>query len=300
MSLELMQARMNAIGGATNDDRINDGKLKSLRSAMRNSYQAEWIQYKDNTCRCLINPVKLSTDYDQKEISIEFKDNMAVGQYFYWTRTDTWWIVLNQRLTEEAYFRGEIRKCNYEIQAEVNTYRIALRGPVETALVWNQKHQIQFNDMNYSLMFYITKNAETDAFFTRHRIVKFDGHNWKVAATDRYSQENIIEVYLEEAHDNEMQDAQEIPEIEKIDVTTTYIDGNQIVSPYDTDVKYRIINKTTAGTWKTKSSKVKITSSDEDSCMVDVITGRSGSFTLQYILDNDEVAASLDVVIKSL
>ena len=299
MSLELMKARMNAIGGPTNDDRIVKGKLQSLRSAKKNSYQAEWITFKDEKWRCLINPIKLSTDYDQKEISIEFESGMKPGEVFYWDRTQTYWMVIDRRYTEEAYFRGEIRRCDYEIQAKENKYHIWLRGPVETDLVWRQKHSIEYNEMNYSLMFYVIKNEETNEFFKRHQILKFDNHNWRVAAVDRYTQPDIIEVYLEEYFDNEMQDAQTATEIIEPDTTVPYIDGPLQVYPYDTDLSYSIQNTDMSGTWSVSNGKAKITAAAQTTCSIDIVTGRSGDFVIKYS-DGDNVIAELPIVIKSL
>lgn len=299
MSLELMKARMNAIGGPTNDDRIVKGKLQSLRSAKKNSYQAEWITFKDEKWRCLINPIKLSTDYDQKEISIEFESGMKPGEVFYWDRTQTYWMVIDRRYTEEAYFRGEIRRCDYEIPVGENKYHIWLRGPVETDLIWKQKHSIEYNEMNYSLMFYVIKNEETNEFFKRHQIVKFDNHNWRVAAIDRYTQPDIIEVYLEEYFDNEMQDAQTETEIIEPDTTVPYIDGPLQVYPYDTDLSYSIQNTDMTGTWSVSNGKAKITAAAQTTCFIDIVTGRSGDFVIKYS-DGDNVIAELPIVIKSL
>lgn len=290
---------MNAIGGPTNDDRIVKGKLQSLRSAKKNSYQAEWITFNDEKWRCLINPIKLSTEYDQKEISIEFESGMKPGEVFYWDRTQTYWMVIDRRYTEEAYFRGEIRRCDYEIQVKENTYHIWLRGPVETDLIWKQKHSIEYNEMNYSLMFYVVKNEETNEFFKRHQIVKFDNHNWRVAAVDRYTQPDIIEVYLEEYFDNEMQDAQTATEIIEPDTTVPYIDGQLQVYPYDTNLSYSIQNTDIVGTWSVSNSKAKITAAAQTICSIDIITSRSGDFVIKYS-DGDNVIAELPIVIKSL
>lgn len=300
MSLELMRARMNAIGGSTSDGRINDGKLKSLRSAKRNSYQGEWITFKKVVHRCLINPVKMSSDYDQKEISIEFCAGLKPGDTFYWNRTNTHWMVLNQRLTEEAYFRGEIRQCDYEIETDKGKYWVWMRGPIEQSLNWRIKHNLNYNTLNYSLLMYVPRNEDTDAFFKRHQIVKFDNHNWRVAATDRYSQEGIIEVYLEEHNDNEMEDAMIIPEVKPIDTSKPCIIGEQIVHPYDTNLEYKV-KGLNGGSWRTSATtkKVKITQSDEASCSVDIITGRSGEFTLQYIIGEGDIAEVLaEILVK--
>lgn len=293
--LESMQKRMAFDGGATSDGRIVRGKYLSFKSALEDSYQAEWIVLNDRRQRCLINPDKLTEEYDQKEISIDFESGMKVGDIFYWERTNSYWMVYLQRLEEEAYFRAQIRQCNYQI----NNWWVYLRGPIETALVWNQKHSIEFNDMNYTVLLYVPKSEETQAFFKRFQIVKFDGHNWRVAAVDRYSQEGIIEVYLEEYFDNEMEDNMVKPEIKEPDKTVPYIDGLSSVEPYATNVTYKIMNCSLQGKFVVSSKKVKVIRQTETEIVLEIITGKSGSFVLEYYAE-DEKIADLTVAIQSL
>lgn len=295
--LDRMKKRMEYDGGYTSDNRNVKGKWLSFRSALGNSYQAEDITFNEQKCRCLINPDKLKENYDQKEISIDFKYGMKNGSTFYWDRTGTHWLVFLQDYNEEAYFRASIRRCDYEIDVNNHKYWIYLRGPVETALVWRQKHQIEFNELNYSILMYIEKNDETNEFFNRFKVLKFDGHNWRVAAVDRYSQDGIIEVYLEEYFDNEMEDQMIEPEIIKPDTTKPYIDGPQLVRPYDVNLSYSIVGKT-GGKFVVNSSKVEIKETIENSCKIDILTGRAGSFTLFYVKDSEE-DITLDVTIKS-
>lgn len=296
-SLDFMKQRIHLAGGDS-DGRNVKSKLKSMQSALKNSYQAEWITFNKKKCRCLINPDKLKNDYDQKEISIEFDYGMKNGDTFYWDRTGHHWIAYLQRYEEEAYFRAQIRRCDYQIDVNENKYWIYLRGPVETAIIWRQKHQTEFNDLNYSILFYITKNEETLDFFKRFQILKFDGHNWRVAATDKYSQDGLIEVYLEEYYDNPMEDAMIVPEIIEPDTTKPYIDGPQIVKPYDTNVTFSIVDKT-EGEFVINSSKVKIISSDATQCVCEIITGKSGQFEVLYKVDGEDDIV-LPVTIKSL
>ncbi len=296
MSLENMKKRMLFEGGGlgTSDGRNVNGKLLSFRSALKNSYQAEWITFKDNKCRCLINPDKLKENYDQKEISIDFECGMQTGDTFYWDRTNTHWLVFLQEYAEEAYFRATIRRCDYKIDDDW----VYLRGPVETALIWRQKHQIEMNELNYSILFYVVKTPENEKKFSRLNVIKFEGHNWRVAATDKYSQPGIIEVYLEEYFDNEMEDQMVIPEIIQPDTTQPYIDGPQFVKPWDEKVSFSIVGKS-GGVFVVNSSKVKIVSSTDSSCIVNIMTGKSGSFTITYKKDGENDVA-LDVTIKSL
>ena len=292
MSLETMKKRISFAGGDA-DGRNTKGKLKSLLGALQNSYQAEWIitneedELNKARWRCLINPDKLKEDYDQKEISIQFEANLKEGDVFLWERTDTHWLVYLQEYSEEAYFRASIRRCDYQIDIDGTKYWIYMRGPVETTVQWNQKHQITFNDMNYTIIMYIPKNEVTSNFFERHKIIKFDNHNWKVNAVDRYSQKGVIEVVLGETFDNEMEEEKIVPEIITPDESLPYISGPRYVKPYDENLVYEIKNANN-GTFVVNSSKVKINESTENSCVITILTGKSSSFDLLYKIDGSD------------
>ena len=293
-----MFTRIQYAGGVM-DNRVDKSKLHSMQMALQNSYQAEWITLNDNKYRCLINPDKLKEDYDQKVISIEHSAGMKEGDVFYWDRTDTHWLVYLQQHSESAYFRAQIRRCNYEIEVNNHKYWVYLRGPVETALVWRQKHNIEFNDLNNSLLIYVTKNEETLDFFKRFQILKIDGHRWRVAATDIFSQGSIIEVYLEEFFDNSLEDEQIKKEPIIFGEEEPYIDGPQFVEPYQTEIKYSLVNNLNAtGAFLVSSKKVKIVNSDNNSCIINVISGKAGEFKIIYREEGKE-DLELNVTIES-
>lgn len=293
-----MFTRIQYAGGVM-DNRVDKSKLHSMQMALQNSYQAEWITLNDNQYRCLINPDKLKEDYDQKVISIEHSAGMKEGDVFYWDRTDTHWLVYLQQHSESAYFRAQIRRCNYEIEVNNHKYWVYLRGPVETALVWRQKHNIEFNDLNYSLLIYVTKNEETLDFFKRFQILKIDGHRWRVAATDIFSQGSIIEVYLEEFFDNSLEDEQIKKEPIIFGEEEPYIDGPQFVEPYQTEIKYSLVNNLNAtGAFLVSSKKVKIVNSDNNSCIINVISGKAGEFKIIY-REEGKKDLELNVIIES-
>ena len=293
-----MFTRIQYAGGVM-DNRVDKSKLHSMQMALQNSYQAEWITLNDNQYRCLINPDKLKEDYDQKVISIEYSAGMKEGDVFYWDRTDTHWLVYLQQHSESAYFRAQIRRCNYEIEVNKHKYWVYLRGPVETALVWRQKHNIEFNDLNYSLLIYVTKNEETLNFFKRFQILKIDGHRWRVAATDIFSQGSIIEVDLEEFFDNSLEEEQIKKEPIIFGEEEPYIDGPQFVEPYQTEIKYSLANNLNAtGAFLVSSKKVKIVNSDNNSCIINVISGKAGEFKIIYREEGKE-DLELNVTIES-
>ena len=293
-----MFTRIQYAGGVM-DNRVDKSKLHSMQMALQNSYQAEWITLNDNKYRCLINPDKLKEDYDQKVISIEHSAGMKEGDVFYWDRTNTHWLVYLQQHSESAYFRAQIRRCNYEIEVNNHKYWVYLRGPVETALVWRQKHNIEFNDLNYSLLIYVTKNEETLDFFKRFQILKIDGHRWRVAATDIFSQGSIIEVYLEEFFDNSLEEEQIKKEPIIFGEEEPYIDGPQFVEPYQTEIKYSLANNLNAtGAFLVSSKKVKIVNSDNNSCIINIISGKAGEFKIIYREEGKE-DLELNVTIES-
>ena len=74
MSLELLNKRLRYQGGNQEQRFIND-KLRSLKRALLYSYQAATAILSDGKeFRCLINPDKNKPAYDNKIISIPYKD----------------------------------------------------------------------------------------------------------------------------------------------------------------------------------------------------------------------------------
>ena len=76
--------RVNYTGYDTADGRNVSGKYKSFKAALKNSYQAEWITLDKDTenerrWRCLINPSRLTEQFDKKVISIDFESGVDEG-----------------------------------------------------------------------------------------------------------------------------------------------------------------------------------------------------------------------------
>ena len=175
--LDRAKLRAGYLGYDAADGRNVEGKYKSFQSALKNSYQAEWITLnkgtdKEQRWRCLINASRLTENFDKKVLSIDFESGVEEGTVFWWDRTNRHWIVNLQQHTEEAYFRGTITRCDYEMDIDGDKYLVSVRGPVETDTIWNQKHGINWNDLNYSMVIQITKNSQTVNYLTRGRVVK--------------------------------------------------------------------------------------------------------------------------------
>jgi hypothetical protein len=295
-----MKQRFNYAGGNANGRNV-DGKLRSFHTALKNSYQAEWITLRkgeetEKKVLCLINPSRLTEEFDKKVLSIDFEHGVKEGDVFYWDRTERYWMVDLQQHTEEAYFRGTITRCEHQAILDDRLYWITLRGPVETDVAWANKHNLMANNLNYSMRMDIAKNKHTMDYFSRFKIIKIqntyvddDGteyteeHRWQVVATDKYSSNNIIQVYLNEYADNAMEDSMVQEEPVNPDVEQPYIDGPQFVNVYDESIVYEIKN-IAGGKFVVNSNLIKINELTETTLSLDILTGKSGAFEIKYVI----------------
>lgn len=311
-----MKARAGYEGYDIADGRNVTGKYKSFKAALKNSYQAEWITLNKNSdsesrWRCLINSSRLTEQFDKKVISIDFDSGVKEGTVFYWDRTEKYWIVNLQQHTEEAYFRGTINRCDYEINVNGDSYWISLIGPEKEETIWNDKHNIAWNDLNYSMKGIITKNSQTVNYFSRHEVIKLkltypdiktgetieEWHNWKVVATDKYSSDNVMEVYLDEWYDNEAEDAMISIVAEEPDLMKPHISGPAVCHVFDTDLSFSIVGLSN-GKFVVNSNKVKIKEMTETSCIIDILGSKAFSFILSYVVD-ENTKIDLTIYVKS-
>ena len=208
--------RARQAGGNLQQERMIKDKRRSLDHAVWYSYQAAQVLRVDaenrKPVRALINPNKLKQDYDDKIISVGFEYNFKPGDVFEWIGTKTHWLVYLQDLTELAYFRGDIRKCSYQIAWEdedgIHTTYAAVRGPVETKINFIQKHGISVDTPNHSLSILMPKNEYTMNYFKRYSKFYLQGDDtcWRVEATDWISTPGVLEVVAVEYYANETED----------------------------------------------------------------------------------------------
>lgn len=305
--------------GPTVEDRLRKDKLRTLKRALFNSYQAETAVLSDEReFKCLINRDKITDDYDDKIISIPFKDiclnkprvgkttegeeeiGMKSGDVFKWKENGSYWIVYLQKIEEEAYFRAKIRKCRYELKINDTVYKIYFKGPTATDIDWNSKGNLYWNSLNYDAMITITLNEETMSFFDRFVKVKIAGRNWEVQATDKLSTEGVINVYLKEDYSNTVADEEAEREIEVAPILpepgSPQILGDAVVYPYD--IKVYTVENIENGNWIINSNKVKILNQNNADIKIEIVSGRSGKFDIIY--QNEETSITLPVEIESL
>lgn len=300
--VEEQSARLRQQGGNRQQERMIRDKRRSLDHALWNSYQAAEIIKLDATdkkpARALINPNKLKQDYDDKIVSIGFEYNLNCGDIFEWLGTKTYWLVYLQDLTELAYFRGDIRKCSYEIawedeSGEKHKTYAAVRGPVETKINYIQKHGVSVDTPNYSLNILMPKNKYTLDYFKRYKkfYLKGDSVCWRVEAIDSISTPGILEVVAVEYYANEDEDDIEAgivgglieePKDPNGDEASQII-GDTFIKPKKTYLFTYTGNQ--GALWKVDKKypvKLSIDENDARQVLVEWDSGYSGQFDLSY------------------
>lgn len=303
-----------------------EDKVRGLKKALLYSYQAATAVLSDGReFRCLINPDNLKPAYDNKIISIPFEDiclnkrrigktsegqekiGMKPGDVFTWKENDTHWLVYLKSLTEKAYFMSEIRRCDIQIEVNKKKYWVYTRGPVETSLQWNQKRGIQWNDLNYSLVMYITADDNTSAYFERFAKFKvFDPKDktqktWQVVAVDPYYGDGIIQVFADEYFENKIEQAVQKEQEENnndnpIDETSVFIDGPKQMKAYSRST-YTIKNAS-GGKWFIKWNNKEIDlKCDSDTIVLEAPFKQAGESTLIYrIQGQDDILLNINII----
>ena len=307
-----MSQRINYMGGSPQQDRMIRDKYRTLLRALKSSYQSAWIKkhYPDYIetmegvrehppVRALINPNKLKMDYDDKIVSVPFDWGFKVGDVFEWVNTGTYWLIQLQDLEELAYFRGDIRKCTYQIcwQDEGQQYSTyaAVRGPVETKINFIQKHGISVDSPNHSLNILMPANEHTLKQFQRYskfylQDIKTEVEKvcWRVEATDSISVPGILEVTAVEYFANKDEDDIENgvvgglivepinPNPETIEQT---IKGETFIKPKKV-YEYQFIG-ISSGEWKVDKKGISI-EPNGNKVQIKWLSNYSGQFELSY------------------
>lgn len=291
MSLKTLSARIDYLGG-DQLSRINKQKLQSFRAALKNDYNSRLIKTdKHASVPCIIknNAYGLKADYDKKYISVEFSAGLEAGDVFQCLDDNSRWMIYLPILTETAYLRSEIIRCDHSLNINGKEYFVYFQGPVETDIRWFIKNGINANELNKSGTVYIKKDDNTLNFFHRFTKIKINGHMWEVQVTDPISVPGILELELQEYYDNKEAD---LPQIKPSD-KNQLIKGEKIVKQ-NTSVGYMVddsiydssVSWTIAGNDRVK---VEETLNDGKICKVKIHEGAVGKFTLVYGKNSLEV-----------
>ena len=291
MSLKTLSARIDYLGG-DQLSRINKQKLQSFRAALKNDYNSRLIKTdKHASVPCIIknNAYGLKADYDKKYISVEFSAGLEAGDVFQCLDDNSRWMIYLPILTETAYLRSEIIRCDHSLNINGKEYFVYFQGPVETDIRWFIKNGINANELNKSGTVYIKKDDNTLSFFHRFTKIKINGHMWEVQVTDPISVPGILELELQEYYDNKEAD---LPQVKPSD-KDQLIKGEKIVKQ-NTSVGYMVDDSiynpstswTIAGNDRVKIEEVL---NNGQICKVKVNEGAIGKFTLSYGTNSMEI-----------
>ena len=309
-NLELMRKRLQHHGGIKQEDRMIKDKWRAFHHALVFSYQGADVSLvqKYNSCeilknqniyRALINPNKTKQDYDDKILSIDYNTAFGPGDVFKWEGTNSHWLIYLQALTEDAYFRGDIRRCKYIIKfknknGEIKQTWAAIRGPVETQIESIQKNQVRVDRPNLSLNILMPLNEDTLYAFDRYSKFLFAGKAWRVQAPDTISIKNVLEINAEEYYidrdeddvDDEVADGLIIEPIDpNPDEDSVKIEGLTFIKPKITEI-YKAPE--IGGEWKILEDNCPVCLKVSNDPFVQITWNKtiSGQFTLQWSKEN--------------
>lgn len=326
-NLDMMRKRLGWQGGIHQEDRMIKDKWRTFQRTLLYSYQActvGMVQKYDTVLpastsfeardsdpprffRALINPDKVKQEYDDKVLSIDYDTGFEPGDVFQWMKTDTHWIIYTQEITEDAYFRGEIRRCRHIIKFKDDDGNVwstwaAIRGPIETQIDSIQKNQERIDEPNLSLNILMPLNEITRQAFERYKEFIFNGRCWRVKAHDTVSMKNVIEVNAEEYYINRDMD----------DVENEVVDG-LVIQPVDpspesgieglTFIKPKIPSTYSVdvdgGLWQVlNNAPVTVTRIDSKTVSITWDKMISGQFVLCWVKDTD--MREKTIVVESL
>lgn len=295
MSLKTLSARIDYLGG-DQLSRINKQKLQSFRAALKNDYNSRLIKTdKHASVPCIIknNAYGLKADYDKKYISVEFSAGLEAGDVFQCLDDNSRWMIYLPILTETAYLRSEIIRCDHSLNINGKEYFVYFQGPVETDIRWFIKNGINANELNKSGTVYIKKDDNTLSFFHRFTKIKINGHMWEVQVTDPISVPGILELELQEYYDNKEAD---LPQVKPSD-KNQLIKGEKIVKQ-NTSVGYMVDDSiyNTSTSWTIAGNdrvKIEEVLNNGQICKVKVNEGAIGKFTLSYGTNNMEITIDI-------
>ena len=285
MSIQTLGARLNYLGG-DNMGRINKSKYRSFQAALKNDYNKRMIKFNNQSWPCLINSMSggLKANYDRKYISVDFKSGLKAGETFELLDSGTHWMIYLPVITETAYLRSEIIRCDYTLNVNGQDYWIYFRGPVETDLRWFIKNNININELNLSGTLYIKNDENTRQFFHRFTRIKLAGHTWEVQVTDSITVPGILELEIQEYYDNSIA---ELPSILKDETTPINVISGATTAKQDTIVGYAISNEAYDPKihWEVKNNpRVKVLEEYENGrmCKVKIYAGAIKTFDICY------------------
>ena len=312
-----MALRLRVAGGHRQQERMIHDKRETLNRAVHFSYQAAEVHRLDaeeqQPVRALINPNKTKQDYDDKIISVGYEYNFKPGDVFEWLGTKTYWLIYLQDLTELAYFRGDIRKCNYQVkwtdeEGNIQSTWMAIRGPVETKINYIQKNGISVDTPNHSLHILMPKTEETIRYFQRYSkfyVYSADKYTsticWRVEATDTISMPGVLEINAVEYYANKSEDDIEeglvgslVVNQEEPEENTNWIFGETFIKPKKTyEFIYR--GRENADWYIDKKYPVEIIEKDGKRIKLIWTAPISGQFVLTYGTDTSKI-----IVVESL
>ena len=291
MSLELLKKRINTSKDFAQNKEI-ENKRKVLKSAIDYSYFGTDVIVNSNEEEEFRALISLGGTEKEKTISAFFENNLKVGDIVYWIRTNTYWLIESQELSEIAYFEGKMRQClKYQI--------LSPDGKTKTFATIKVNPSVNTEDFDQAILKFDTTTIEisipdneiNSSLFKIESCIQIKGFTYKINNIDNISIDGIIKIYAKRDFDN---NPNLFIEEDKVENDNDYIIGPKEIVPLE-EVTYTISNDI-EGTWtiSDNSNITKTINNDNSLTIVWKNTRKRNNFTISY---GDY---SKEIIVKSL
>lgn len=237
MGYNEMKRRMG-YNDATAQDRMIIQKQKTLKDNIARSYFGFSVTKPDiddeKIYRVLITGVSnsLGDSETKKDISSFFEDGFKVGSIVHWLKTKSYWIIYEQEKSEIAYFQGKmIEAKNYQIITLDGKY--STWGSLSLSLAEGEE---MFNEtlLTYEetrMVLRIPDSVQNREVFGLDKKIRVLDTVWKIYNIDYISDPGIITIRGKRSFDSDIDVS--IEEDNIVDNDNTYIDGPNIIAPFE-------------------------------------------------------------------
>jgi hypothetical protein len=191
----------------------------TFEEAIAQSPNSEEVKIVEDTLQqiklVLISESKTGWSDDEKLLAAPLGQGFTPGKTVDWIRTDFKYLIMDQSLTQKAYFSGKIKQCTFLLKWLEYSQWAVVTGPDEKESNFITKQGISIDPGEDGIQIFLGKSAGTP-FLIRYNRIILNNRSWKIVGINDLDSQFIVKINLLEDYINVA-----------IDDTTNSIANNQ-------------------------------------------------------------------------
>ena len=178
---------------------------KSFEEVLGQSANSEEVRIVEDPTQqirlVLINEIKTTWEDDNKSLAASLNQGFVPGKTVDWIRTGFKYLIMDQALTQKAYFSGAMKQCTYLLKwvNASTTYSqwAVMIGPNENEPGFTKKEGIMVDPGEDTVKIFLGKSAAT-TFLTKYNRIIFGSRAWEIISINDIDSEFIVKISLAE------------------------------------------------------------------------------------------------------